>query len=55
MSNCKTIVTFSSGRTVTLDSDWVDEIHKKASIDQFQFFRSGDGDQWSTVINMGLV
>lgn len=55
MSGCKTIVTFTSGRTVTLDGDWVDELRKKDQVTKFQFFPSEDGGRWSTVINMNLV
>lgn len=55
MSSCKTIVTFNSGRTVTLDGDWVAEMQKRDSITPFQFFLSEDGKRWGTLINMGLV
>lgn len=55
MSDCKTIVTFSSGRTVTLNGDWVAELRKKEPITQFQFFPTEDGKRWGIVINMNLV
>ena len=55
MSECKTIVTFASGRTVTLDGDWVAELRKKEQISQLQFFMSEDRERWDTVINMNLV
>ena len=55
MSSCKTIVTFSSGRTVTLDGDLVAEMQKRDPIAQFQFFLSEDGKRWGIVINMHLV
>lgn len=55
MSSCKTIVTFNSGRTVTLDGDWVDKLQTDDTITQYQFFRSEDGKRWGTVINMCLV
>lgn len=55
MSGLKTIVTFASGQTVTLDGDWVAELQKKEPITKFQFFMSEDGKRWGTVINMNLV
>jgi hypothetical protein len=55
MSNCKTIVTFNSGRTMTLDGDWVAKLQTDSTITQYQFFRSEDGKRWGTVINMCLV
>lgn len=51
----KTIVTFASGRTVTLAGDWVDELRKKDPVTKYQFFLSEDGERWGTVINMNLV
>lgn len=55
MSRCKTIVIFNSGRTVTLDGDWVAKLQTDSTITQYQFFRSEDGKRWGIVINMDLV
>lgn len=55
LSGCNTIVTFNSGRTVTLDGDWVAKLQTDSTITQYQFFRSEDGKRWGTVINMNLV
>ncbi len=55
MSGCKTIVTFNSGRTVTLNGDWVATLAGRDNITKFQSFPSDDGKRWGTVINMDFV
>lgn len=55
MSGCKTIITFNSGRTVTLKGDWVAELMERP-MTKWQFFPSQcDWVPVSTVINMDLV
>ena len=56
MSNLKTIVTFNSGRTVTLKGDWVAELMERPMTVKWWFFPSQcDWAPVSTVINMDLV
>ena len=55
MSDCKTIVTFGSGRTETLKGDWIAEIMEKSAVQKWQFFQSDDKKRFVTVINMDLV
>ena len=50
MSNCKTIVTFNSDRTMTLDGDWVAKLQTDSTITQYQFFRSEDGKRCERVL-----
>lgn len=55
MSDCKTIVTFTSGRTETLTGNWVAELEERCMVHKWQFFPSGDGKRFATVINMDFV
>lgn len=55
MSECKTIITFASGRTVELNGDWVDVLSKRNTITQFQFFASEEGKGPDNAINMDQV
>nr|DAJ52281.1 MAG TPA: hypothetical protein [Caudoviricetes sp.] len=55
MSDCKTIVTFDSGRTETLNGDWIAEIMEKNTVQKWQFFPSDDRKRFVVVINMDLV
>lgn len=55
MSNCNTIITFSSGRTVTINGDWVAALKGMGTICKFQGFQSYDGKPLDIVINMDLV
>ena len=55
MSDCKTIVTFTSGRTETLNGNWVAELAERKMVHKWQFFPSGDEKRFVTVINMDFV
>lgn len=55
MSDCKTIVTFTSGRTETLTGDWVAELAERGMVHKWQFFPSDDRKRVVTVINMDFV
>ena len=55
MSNCKTIITFSSGRTVTINGDWVAALDERDNITKFEGFPSDDVNRCNTIINMDLV
>ena len=55
MSGCKTIVKFNSGRTLTLDRNWVDELSERNKITQWQIFPPDDGNRFGFLINMNLV
>lgn len=55
MSDCKTIVTFESGRVETLTGDWVAELAERGMVHKWQFFPSGDGKRFVTVINTDFV
>lgn len=55
MSVSKTIVTFNSGRTLTLNGDWVAELNEKDNIAKFQGFQLDDVNRCNTIINMDLV
>lgn len=55
MSDCKTIVTFTSGRTETLAGNWAAELNERGMVHKWQFFPSGDEKRVVTVINMDFV
>lgn len=56
MSDCKTIVTFTSGRTETIDGNWVAELEERGKmVHKWQFFPSSDKKGFVTVINMDFV
>ena len=55
MSDCKTIVTFTSGRTETLAGDWVAELAERGMVHEWQFFPSVDGKRFATLIHMDFV
>lgn len=55
MSGSKTIVTFNSGRTVTLNGDWVAALNEMDNITKFQGFPLDDVNRCNTIINMDLV
>lgn len=55
MSSCKTIVTFNSGRTVTIHGNWAASLEGMDNITKFQGFPSDDGKPLGIVINMDLV
>lgn len=55
MSDCKTIVTFTSGRTETLAGNWAAELAERKMVHKWQFFPSGEGKRVVTVINMDFV
>lgn len=55
MSDCKTIVTFNSGRTETLNGDWIAELTGSNTINKWQFFPSDDKNRFVVVINMDFV
>ncbi len=55
MSDCKTIVTFTSGRTETLAGNWAAELAERGMVHKWQFFPSSDKKGFVTVINMDFV
>lgn len=55
MSECKTIITFASGRTLRLNGNWVAMLSKRNTITQYQFFSLTDEEGLDTVVNMHLV
>lgn len=55
MSECKTILTFNSGRTVSLRGDWLAELEKMPMVHEWQLFPSGDWTPVRGAINMNLV
>lgn len=55
MSGCKTIVTFDSGRTLTLDGDWVAAPNERDNITKSQGFPPDDVNRCNATINMDPV
>lgn len=55
MSDCKTIVTFTSGRTETLAGNWAAELAERDMVHKWQSFPSGDEKRVVIVMNMDFV